>query len=346
MTDQSAIAAPTMAPSSIAAQLAASLPAFDPDERRNDRSWWLIILSLALHLGLLLLFWDVLLDVFIPEEETVEVRMLEERPEPPKPKLLARRILDSSVKRFKNVVQPKVQQLKPVPEIHRADRVEVERMQITEAPKEVVRRKVDTTKVSAFAEVVTPIQPIAVDQVAPTVRRVSVAKASAGPRKLEASGPITNPRAADVDAPEIVRGVASDTVVDGDLQGAKINARDSGTAESMLHGDGDRGSLPGGVAKDCRKDPVCLAYLRMIRDRVYSRWNPPVEVGAGTVDLRFRIDRGGSAHGLKVVRTDGKQLGSTCLQAFRHASPFPPPPKEIHYIITQGLVATFTHGTD
>ncbi|MBW2280007.1 MAG: hypothetical protein JRG76_00285 [Deltaproteobacteria bacterium] len=346
MTDQSAIAAPTMASSSIAAQLAASLPAFDPDERRNDRSWWLIILSLALHLALLLLFWDVLLDVFIPEEETVEVRMLEERPEPPKPKILARRILDSSVKRFKNVVQPKVQQLKPVPEIHRADRVEVERMQITEAPKEVVRRKVDTTKVSAFAEVVTPIQPIEVDQVAPTVRRVSVTKASAGPRKLEASGPITNPRAADVDAPEIVRGVASDTVVDGDLQGAKINARDSGTAESMLHGDGDRGSLPGGVAKDCRKDPVCLAYLRMIRDRVYSRWNPPVEVGAGTVDLRFRIDRGGSAHGLKVVRTDGKQLGSTCLQAFRHASPFPPPPKEIHYIITQGLVATFTHGND
>jgi len=346
MTDQSAIATPSMDASSIAAQLAASLPAYDPDAPRGDRSWWLIILSLLVHVGLLLAFWNVLLDVFIQEEETVEVRMIEERPEPPKPKILARRILDSSVKRFKNVIQPEVRQLKPVPEIHRADRVEVERMQITEAPKEVVRRKVDTTKVSAFAEVVSPIQPIEVDQVAPTVRRVSVAKPSAGPRKLEAAGPITNPRAADVDAPEIVRGVASDTVVDGDLEGAKINARESGTADSMLRGDGDRGSLPGGAAKDCRKDPVCLAYLRMIRDRVYARWNPPVEVGAGKVDLRFRIDRGGSAHGLEVVRTDGKQLGATCLQAFRHASPFPPPPKEIHYLVTQGLVATFTHGTD
>ncbi len=331
---------------SIAAQLAASVPAFDPDARRRDRSWWLICLSMLLHLGLLFLFWNALIGVLVEEEEIVTVRMIEERPEPPKPKVLARRILDSSVRRFKNVVRPQVRRLQPVPEIHRADRIEVERMQITEAPKEIVRRKVDTTKVSAFAEVVTPIQPIQVDQVAPTVRQVKVARASAGPRKLEAAGPVTDTRAAEIEAPTLIKGVASDTVVEGDLKGAKISALESGTSDSMLRGDGDRGSLPGGAAKDCRKDPVCLAYLRMIRDRVYARWNPPPEVGAGKVDLRFQIDRGGSAHGLKIVRTDGTDLGNTCMQAFRHASPFPPPPKQIHYIITRGLVATFSHGLD
>ena len=341
MVEQSSLAS-----ESIAAQLAANVPLFDPDERRRDRSWGLICASLLLHLFLLFFFWDMLLDVFVKEEETVTVKMFEEKPEPPKPKVLARRILDASVKRFKNVVQPQVRQLKPVPEIHRAQRIEVDRSLLTEAPKEIVRRKVDTTKVSAFAEVVSPIQPIQVDEVAPVVRQVKAARASAGPRRLEAAGPITDTRAADIEAPVLIKGQASDTVVDGDLRGAKINALESGTSESMLRGDGDRGSLPGGAAKDCREDPVCLAYLRMIRDRVYSRWNPPPEVGAGKVDLRFRIDRGGSAHGLKVIRTDGKKLGNTCLQAFRHASPFPPPPKEIHYIITRGLVATFSHGSD
>lgn len=331
---------------SIAAQLAASIPVFDPDERRRDSSWWLICLSLLFHLALLYLFWNMLLDVFVEEEETVTVRMVEERPEPPKPKVLARRMLDTSVRRFKNVIQPQVRQLQPVPEIHRSQKIELEQLKITEAPKEIVQRKVDTTKVSAFAEVVTPVQPIQVDEVAPVVRQVKVARASAGPRKLEAAGPVTDTRAAEIEAPSLIRGVTSDTVVDGDLEGAKITALESGTSDSMLHGDGDRGSLPGGAAKDCHKDPVCLAYLRMIRDRVYARWNPPPEVGTGKVDLHFQIDRGGSAYGLKIVRTDGKELGSTCMQAFRHASPFPPPPKEIHYIITRGLVATFSHGLD
>jgi hypothetical protein len=335
-----------ISPSNIAALLAANVPAFDPDESRRDSSWWLILLSLLLHLGLLIVFWNMLLDVFIEEEETVTVRMVEQKPEPPKPKVLARRILDSRVKRFKKFQQPKVHKVQPVPEINRAQKIQVDQVKVTEAPKEIVQRKVDTTKHSAFAEVVTPVQPIEVDQDAPKVRQVKVAKASAGPRKLEAAGPITDTRAAKIEAPQAVKGVASDTVVDGDLQGAKISALESGTSDSMLRGDGDRGSLPGGAAKDCHKDPVCLAYLRMIRDRVYARWSPPPEVGAGKVDLKFRIDRGGSAHGLKIVRTDGKQLGSTCLQAFRHASPFPPPPKEIHYLITRGLVATFTHGLD
>ena len=164
MVEQSSLAS-----ESIAAQLAASVPIFDPDERRRDRSWGLICASLLLHLFLLFFFWDMLLDVFVKEEETVTVKMFEEKPEPPKPKVLARRILDASVKRFKNVVQPQVRQLKPVPEIHRAQRIEVDRSLLTEAPKEIVRRKVDTTKVSAFAEVVSPIQPIQVDEVAPVV---------------------------------------------------------------------------------------------------------------------------------------------------------------------------------
>ena len=91
-------------------------------------------------------------------------------------------------------------------------------------------------------------------------------------------------------------------------------------------------------------DPICRAYLKMIRDRVYARWQIPTGSSPGEVRLRFRIDRGGSAHGLQLMSADDTHLGKTCLGAFRHASPFPPPPKEIAYLIHKGLSATFDYG--
>ena len=95
----------------------------------------------------------------------------------------------------------------------------------------------------------------------------------------------------------------------------------------------------------CSSDlPVCRRYLEMIQERVYGRWNVGPETAAGSVRLRFQIDRGGTAHGIAVQQSDDKLLGDTCLMAFRHASPFPPPPKEIHYLISKGIIATFRHG--
>ena len=62
----------------------------------------------------------------------------------------------------------------------------------------------------------------------------------------------------------------------GDVEGARIAAIESGTSDRFLRGEGRPGKL---VDKDCEKDPVCLEYLQMIKDRVYARW----ELGADAV---------------------------------------------------------------
>ena len=105
----------------------------------------------------------------------------------------------------------------------------------------------------------------------------------------------------------------------------------------------ERGLLSG-IDKDCNRDPICLAYIKQIRDRVYGRWHVPTGLSAGQVVIKFRVDRGGSAHGIELRKADDNGLGGTCLTAFRHASPFPPPPKEIHYIINKNIAATFDYG--
>jgi hypothetical protein len=165
---------------------------------------------------------------------------------------------------------------------------------------------------------------------------------TAGPRKLEAAGPQTSPRAVDVEAPLVREGVVGPTSVKGSYEGSRISALESGASDRYL---GDKGSpLLSGADKDCMRDPACRAYLEMIRDRVYARWQIPSGSSSGEVQLRLRIDRGGSAHGIQLVATDDAHLGGTCLAAFRHASPFPPPPKEIAYLINKGLMATFDYG--
>lgn len=327
------------------AQLAA-LPRYDPlapSGRRSNRG--LAIASIALHLGLLAFFWDTLLGHIQEEEEVVVVRVVEEkRPEPEPPKLrrkvLAQRRVDASVRRFKQVAQPEVTEVKPVSVLDQVQRVQVERTEVTEAPKLVKPRTVATRAVSAFAEAPAQVQPAHVSDVSGKVARVQSARASAGPRKLLAAGPVTNARAADVNAPVVARGVISDTAIEGDVEGARVADLERGTSDRAFEGVGDRGLLAG-VERDCETDPVCMAYLQMIEDRVYNRWLIPRDLGGGHVRLRFRIDRGGSAHSLSIANTSDPQLGETCVQAFRHASPFPPPPREIQYIVGKPILATF-----
>jgi TonB family protein len=146
-----------------------------------------------------------------------------------------------------------------------------------------------------------------------------------------------------VEAPLVAEGMISNQAVRGDTTGARIRALESGTSEAYLQGDDGKGTLWGGSV-DCMKDPVCLEYLNMIRDRVFRRWAIPPQTDAGKVVLAFRIDRGGAAHGVKVRSADDAVLGQTCEAAFRHASPFPPPPEKIRYIVNKGIKATFRYG--
>ena len=332
------------------AELAAGLPLFDPLLPRSaqKKARRLILLSLALHVLIFFLFRDALLGVVMPQEETVIVRMLEEKvlkPEPPKlrRKVLARRRVDASVTHFKDVAQPEIQRVKPVPVLDQARKVEVDPIKLTEAPKRIENREVVTESVSVFAEVQTQIQPVQVDRINPQVRRVKAGQASAGPRKLKAAGPVVSARAVDLESPIVAKGVLSRNAVSGAAEGARVASLESGFSDRLLDGTGERGLLSG-IEKDCAKDPVCLKYLQMIRDRVYGRWHIPSNVDAGSVTLSFRIDRGGSAHAIQLRGADEASLGNTCLAAFRHASPFPSPPAEILYIVNKKIRANFDYG--
>ena len=326
----------------IAAELAAALPRYDPLEQRRDKSGrWILLLSLLIHLGLLLIFWDTLVGIMIEEEETVTVRMVQEKPKLQR-KVLAQRRIDTRVRRFKDIAQPEIRRIQPVPVLRDTSKVEVDPTRISEAPRKIQNRKVVTRTVSAFADTPTPVQPVRIERTAPTVRSVQAARPSAGPRRIQAAGPRVTAEAVDLEAPTVTEGRISRNAVAGDVEGARIAALESGTSEALLKGDG-AGSTRG-VNKDCMKDPVCREYLRMIQERVYARWVLGSETAPGVVQLRFQIDRGGSAHSIKIRSADDRLLGDTCLAAFQHASPFPPPPKEIHYLVTKGIIATFRHG--
>lgn len=336
------VSSSNVAASVISAELAASLPRYDPLHPQRDSSGrWLLLISLIAHMILLLIFWDTLIGAVFEEEETVTVRMMEQKPKLQR-KVLAQRRIDTSVRRFKDITQPEVQVVKPVEVLDQNQRVQVDPTRMTVAPKNITSRKVVTRTVNAFADVPQQAQPIEVDRAAPTVRQVKGARQTSGPRKLTAAGPKVTARAIDVDAPTVTHGQISKNAVEGDVQGARVAAMESGTSDRFLKGDGTPGLAPSN--KDCMRDPVCLKYLQMIQDRVYARWNVGADTSAGVVKIRFQVDRGGSAHTIRVQHADDELLGDTCQVAFRHASPFPPPPKEIHYLVTKGIIATFRHG--
>jgi hypothetical protein len=323
----------------------AVLPRFDPlapsDEDRKLRR--IGVVSILVHLVLLFVFWDAILGAVDDLEDTVTVQMFDEpEPELPKPKLIQQRQLDTSVTRFQELLQPEITQIRPELQ-HQFDLKEVQPLELSDAPKVIVQRDVQAQRVDAFADVVRPVTPVRVDTTAPRVHRVQTARASSGPKRLQAAGPVVSTDAVKVEAPTLARGVVSRTTVQGAEDGARIRALESGVGDRHFRGDGDRGAL-GAEERNCMEDPVCREYLRMIRDRVYKRWTIPPDTTAGRVVLGFRIDRGGSAHGISVRSADDSALGNTCEAAFRHASPFPPPPAEIAYLINKGIRATFTYG--
>ncbi|MCP4007576.1 MAG: TonB family protein [bacterium] len=337
MVDQGAIHG-----SEITAEFAATLPRYDPlaREKGTTARRTLMLISLLIHGILLLLFWDMIVGVVIEKEETVVVKMLEEKkPEPPKlrRKVLQQRVLDASVQLHKQLVQREITKVKPVPVLDQVKRVEVEPIKLTEAPKQIEHKQVVTKNVSVFSEREAVPQPVQISQ-PKSITQIQAAKPTAGPRRLKAASPTVTAKAASVTAPTLTRGVISNNAVAGDVEGAEVADIESGTSDRFLKGDGDRGVLSG-EEKDCRNDPICVQYLKEIERRVYARWEDST---GGRVKLRFRIDRGGSAHSVSVSSASNDVLGETCLAAFRRASPFPPPPKSIHYIINKNISANFT----
>jgi TonB family protein len=323
----------------------ATFAPYDPlAPRRQDRALRRILaISIAIHLLLLFVFWDSIIGVVLDDEDSITVRMVEEKPPPPRPKVIAQTRVNTKVRKQREIKR-EVQQLKPIERHDQVKMTQVDPLQRIEAPKVVDYQDLDVVKANVFADTYVPPKPMKIDTEAPQVRTVqSVAKPSAGPKRVESKGLSVDPKAVESTAPQEVEGVLSTQTVPGAETGARVSALRQGTSDRFLQGDGGSGEFATG-SKDCMKDPVCLAYLKMIRDRVYARWSVPQEANAGRVVLSFRIDRGGSAHNIKEKHSDDANLGRACVQAFRHASPFPPPPPEIQYLVNKGIAATFHYG--
>ncbi len=333
--------------SRIAAEIAAATERYDPlAPNRNKRGMWIGMVSAALHVIALFLLSNVLFGDPLEEEETVLVSILEEEkppePEPEKarPKAIRRRTLNTATAQRREVIQNEVRKIEPVPVVAQVQKVEVAKVQRVQAPKLVERREITTKTVNEFAQRQVQ-QPTAVPSATDSLRTVAELQQSAGPRRVAAAGPVVA-QAAQVSAPNLSDGLIDNMAVEGDVDGARIAPVESGNASRYTQGDGELGLQPG-QNKDCNSDPVCQAYLKEIQRRVYQRWRPGRNVPAGRVRLAFRIDKSGAAYSVKLVKADDDVLGETCATAFRHASPFPPPPKSIHYLASKGIIATFSY---
>lgn len=296
-------------------------------------------------------------------------------------KLLATRSLDAATSKFSNTTQQAFKSLAEVPVVGRpgdvsdvaaptTERVEVGKIVTPGAPRQIETKSFESKSVDEFAINVKPAQQLNVPATAPKAVMVNAGRQSAGPRVQEASGPIVADSPT-ISAPNIAIGVLAADAVSGDVDGAAVFGTDSGNDSSSRNGvdggvaggvaggvvGGKVGGVPGGLLggrgtgpgggpmKDCMKEKACLEYLEMIRRRVFARWNNAAGANAGgKVELQFRIDRGGSAHGTKLIRSDDQNLGESCVLAFNQANPFPPPPESIHYLINKPIRATFSLG--
>lgn len=325
-----------------------ALPRFDPlAPRPQERAFRrVMVVSIAIHLLLLFVFWNEIFGVVLAKDDTLTVRMLEEEEPPPERKVIAQTQIDTRVQQFKELEQLEIQEIRPElrPDTQQVDVAQLENI---DAPKFVEHQDIRVQHQSVFADrpvrapVLQPRKAAAPRAIsAPTPRVIT----SSGPRKTTAASPRIDPKAVAAQPARRHEGVVSNRTVAG-AESGDIAALKSGASDSFLRGTGEKGALGGNKNLDCMADPECRAYLKMIRDRVYARWTIPPEVDPGKVVLAFRIDRGGAAHGIVLRHTDDVTLGSTCQIAFRHASPFPPPSESIRYIVGKTLKAKFDYGS-
>jgi hypothetical protein len=298
---------------------------------------------------------------------------VDNQPKMARPKALARRVAVANVAKMSSVVQQQITRVTPTPVLgqQQVAKVNVEAIRKTVAPKNVTQNRIQTRVVAEIGDV----QPysVATGPAASNtkVRAPTTLSQTGGPKVQDAAGPIVQTNALSYQAPTIAEGVVGDYTVQGSPDGPNIRVMEPGSGSGYFDGvpggqgagsgggdgNGNSGSGPGngqglgrgGSGKgpgtpgprDCNADLQCRAYLELIRQRVYGRWTPEDQVKGGGVQLAFRIDRSGAAHEISLVKSDNGPLGDSCVKAFRHANPFPPPPASIQYLLEKRIIATF-----
>jgi TolA protein len=88
------------------------------------------------------------------------------------------------------------------------------------------------------------------------------------------------------------------------------------------------GLMTGVIASTVSANDEAEAYISKIEKRIMATWKMPPKSDGLKVTLRYKLARNGSVSFARVEETSGNQsFDDSAVQAVRHASPFPPPPK-------------------
>jgi hypothetical protein len=297
------------------------------------------------------------------EEEIIPVQLIreeieQERPAPepdnepaPAPKALAERRASTFAPQAQalqpQIVNPTVV-ARAAPALS-AQRIEMNQVAAVVAPKQITQTTVTVERAAAIQSVVSA-QAAKVDlgaAAAPALRGpVDAAQPtgpSVGPRQVVAAGNTVGTGTAVTlgDSSSVREGIASDRDVAGSLDGAPLANVNTRVGDGFLRGDGGAGS--GAYERDCLQRPEVMAYIETMRQRMLARWVVPADAtGSRKVQLRIKLEAGGSLLKVENTKTTDELLGRSAMEALRAASPFPPMSGPIRCLAQHDLVATWS----
>ncbi len=326
----------------------------DPDEGKSKLATGL--LSTAIHAGVIGLLF--LLASMHPEivEEVIPVQLLHEKtpkkPAPARKALAERRNLDFAP--AMQTVQPQIVNERVIanaaPAIE-AEMLQMDSLNASAAPTQVKRAAIDVDRVSAISSVGGyQASKVEINQAqGPAVRgpigAVGPVGPSVGPRKVAGTdGNSFGTGSLAINQGSSVRdGVLTSRDVVGSPSGPVLVSVDTAIGEGNLSGPGGTGTglEPDESAEECINRPEVQAYLDLLNQRIYSRWNLPYGVENKRVTLRFEIDVAGSTSSIQLVKGDNA-IGASAIDAMRASSPFPPMPDRVRCLANRHVTATFT----
>jgi len=340
-----------------------------PDHAAADRKSALAggLLSALLHaslLGLLLLAAWVAPEI---EEELIPLQLIKEKIEPeieqevavpepdnqpaPAPKALAERRSATFAPQAQavapQIVNPTVV-ARAAPALA-AERIEMNQVAAVVAPKQITQTSVTVERTAAIQSIVSA-QASQVDlgtAAAPALRGPVDASQpvgpSVGPRQIATTGDSVGTGSAVTlgEGSSVREGIASDRDVLGSLDGNRLANVNTRVGDGFMRGDGGRGS--GAYERDCLERPEVEDYIQAMRKRVYARWVVPGDVtGNRKVQLRIRLEAGGSLLSVENIAARDELLGNSAMEALRAASPFPPMTGPIRCLSQRNLVTTWS----
>ena len=146
---------------------------------------------------------------------------------------------------------------------------------------------------------------------------------------------------------EGIRALTEGTQVPGALKGAGSGSGPYGVPGGIKEGKGTTGggtgSGTGGGSNSGLRGTDYNQYLKLIENRVKSRWEYPEGVtGMQKISVRFTLDRAGKLSQVEVLDSTDARINTSALEAMKKASPFPPIPESLKDLAGESLVIRFT----